>query len=189
MPIPAGKKVKHPASAGGQPVSADAWITAQKGTHKRQNLGAEVGVDFLYSAPCSHKAGMANRQAPLPWSFCPSLSNMIMPSWDGGSALSYQIFPSLWNDAAESDRLEIKWTLKHGEFHFIYGYSLKQGGFSRSGARRVLVKFLLICTFFPPCVFFIPAPLPIPNLWDAWDRSANRTVPVCSVFSRNRILL
>lgn len=177
MPFPAGRKMPHPASAGGQPVCAGAWTTAQTGTHKRQNLGAETGVDFLYSAPCSHKTGMANWQAPLPWWFCPGFSNTVMPSWGGASALYYQMSPSLWNDAAESNGLEIRWTLKHGVFHCMYGHSLKQVDFSRSGVRRVLVRFYWLGLCFPLCIFY-SSPTPPSQIYkpsaSSWDRPANR---------------
>lgn len=152
--------MQHPASDRGQPVSADAWTTAQIGTQKGQNLEAEVGIDFVYSAPCSHNTGMANWRAPFPWSFRPSLSNMVMPSW-GDSGLSYPMSPSLWNDSAESDGLEIRWTFKNGVFHCTYGYSLKQVDFSRSGVRRVLVRLYWFVLFSPLCIFYsssIPHP-------------------------------
>lgn len=170
--------MQHPASDRGQPVSADAWTTAQIGTQKRKNLGAEVGIDFVYSAPCSHKTGMANWQAPFPWSFCPSLSNMVMPSW-GDSGLSYPMSPSLWNDSAESDGLEIRWTLKHGVFLCTYGYRLKQVDFSRSGVRRELVRLYWFVLFFPLVYFLFllhsPSQSYKPSA-SAWDRPANREI-------------
>lgn len=191
-PIAAGRKVQHLASAGGQPVSADAWTTAQTGTHKIQNLGAEVGVNFLYSAPCSHKTEMANWQAPLPWSFCLNLSNMVMPSWGGGSALSYQVSPSLWNDAAESGGLEIRWTLKHGVFHCIYGHSLKQVDFSKSGVRRVLVRLYWFVLFFHFCIFyysFTPHPKSTRQVPVHGIGLQTEKYPSLPIFTRNRILL
>lgn len=97
--------------------------------------------------------------------FSPSFSNtvkMVILPWGGGSALSYQVSLSLWNDGAESGGLEISWTLKHAVLHCIYGYSLKQVDFSSSGVRRVLVRsywlgwflvwwlvFFCLCVFYP----------------------------------------
>lgn len=87
-----------------------------------------------------------------------------MLPWGGGSALSYQVSLSLFNDGAEFGGLEISWTLKHAVLHYIYGYSLKQVDFFKQWGEEssgevllIGVVFALVVWFFCLCVFY-PSP-------------------------------
>lgn len=151
LPVPAGRKKQHPASARCQPVCADAWTTAPTCTCKRQNLGAEAGVDFPYNAPCSHKTVLAKWKAPPARSFSPSFSNIVkivMLPWCGGSALSYQATLSLWNNGVEPGGSVKSQILNHGVCNCISGYSLKQVDFSSSVVRRAFKMFYWLFFFF-----------------------------------------
>lgn len=139
---------------------ADAWTTAQTCTNKRHG----DGIDFLYSTPAHTKQCWQSNKHLLHGLFllafpkqskCPCCHVTMM--WRISSFLSSEF---LWNGSAESDGLEIRWTLKHGVLHCICGYCLKQVDLFKHLGWGMLwwgfirwILFLLVC-------FLIPQPQP-----------------------------